>query len=234
MDRRNYLKVGGAALGTGLFAGCIGGDGDNSGGSRGGNGTAGDTGGSGFGSHPSTADISSRPKLGSSDATASIVAFEDPSCPRCKQFNLGPFKKIKNNLIDEGKVEYYMRVIPVVYDWGKPACECLETTYQSNKKDFWGLEKHYFENQLGSGGSTEKLYSMTKSYLQDNTDLDAEKIVKQSKNRKYHDRIQDNLNAADVAGVQGTPTFFLFKNEEYLTKVSGPQSYSVFKNSLNL
>ncbi|MFB6284944.1 MAG: DsbA family protein [Halobacteria archaeon] len=236
MDRRNFVKLGGAVTGAGLISGCTGGSdggGWNSGngegkGGGGGNRSSDDT----FKNHPATKEVSTRPSLGPDDASAKIVAFEDPSCPKCAKFNLGPFQKIKSKLIDQGKLQFYYRTITVVYPWGKPAAESLEATYKTDHDAFWGLKHYYYENQLGGGASNEDVYSLTRDYLENETDLDADKIIKEAKNKKYHDRIQENLKASKKAGVRGTPSFFLFKNGDFRTKVVGPQSFSVFKNAL--
>lgn len=55
-----------------------------------------------LGSHPAGEAIESQPMLGPAptDAPATVIAYEDPSCPSCARFELGTFPQLKSELID--------------------------------------------------------------------------------------------------------------------------------------
>ncbi|MDY6780120.1 MAG: DsbA family protein [Halobacteria archaeon] len=177
-------------------------------------------------------DIDEQPRLGPKDADKSIVAFEDPSCPSCRRFETRVFPRIKSQLVEPGRLSFYFRVYPVVYPWGEPAAKALEATYARDESVFWDLKDHYYANQ-GSFG-TQNVLRKTEDYLNSNTQLDGSSVVEDVRAGTYDDEVRSDYRAGQAAGANATPTFYLFSSGELVTKVVGPQSYTVFKNSLGL
>ena len=50
-------------------------------------------------------------QLGKSSAPVTIVEYASYTCPHCKRFHEGPFKQIKANYIDTGKVQFIYREV---------------------------------------------------------------------------------------------------------------------------
>ncbi|WP_158056736.1 DsbA family protein [Halorussus halophilus] len=251
--RRRVLAVGGAAVVTGL-AGCIGGggSGDQStteGGTamEGGTNTAGSLDG-----HASAVGLADQPRFGPppSEATGVLVAFEDPSCPRCAAFERNTVPKIRENL--SGEVSFVLRTYPVVYPWGKPATQAVEAAFaheiemadSGNSADSdapgsrqgsvatWALADHYFAKQ--SSFNSDNVLDKTRQFLDSETDLDADAVVSDAESKTYDDAVQADLSAGEEAGVSGTPTIFLFRDGEFRTSANGSISYSVVKSALGL
>lgn len=185
--------------------------------------------------HPAAEGLDAQPRLGPDpfEAAATIIAFEDPSCPRCAAFERNTVPKIQSELVDTGKAAYVFRVYPVIYQWGKPATQALESTFARSSEAFWALSHHYFENQSSFG--TDNVLAKTEEFLAANTDVDAEAVVADAEAMAHDDQVQLDLSAGRNAGAgRTTPTVFLFKDGRYRTKAAGSVSFSVVKNALGV
>ncbi|WP_227380407.1 DsbA family protein [Haladaptatus halobius] len=166
----------------------------------------------------------------SSDAT--LIAFEDPSCHNCVYFEQKIYPKLKRNHIDSGELSFVLRTIPVVEKWGARAIYALEATHARDEQAFWDLKAYYFSNQ--DQFNTGNVLSKTKSFIDYNTRLNGRAIVRDAKSKAYNKQVREDRSVAKAANVPGTPTFFAFRSEEYVTKIVGTQSYGIFKNILGL
>jgi protein-disulfide isomerase len=231
--RRSVLSSGSALLG----AGCLGGAGSGGTGSGGEGGSetetdAGDT--ATLADHPAGADLAAQPRLGPdpAEATGVIVAFEDPSCPRCAAFESNTVPKIRSELVEPGDAAFVARTIPVVYPWGGPAIQALEATYARDGDAFWALFGHYFDEQDAFDG--ENVLDRTESFLSAETSVDAAAVVADAADEAYGDAVDADLRASEAAGVSGTPTVFLFRDGQYRTRVTGSVSFDLVRESLGL
>lgn len=184
--------------------------------------------------HPAGQALDGQPTLGPapSEAEGTIVAFEDPSCTSCARFESQTFPRLKSELIDPGRVSFVFRTIPVVYAWGEPASLALEAVHAREPSAFWGLKDFYYENQRDLG--SDNVLDATQQYLAEGTDVDPDGVVQDIENDVPRDAVETNLQTAQSADVGGTPTFFLFNEGTYRTRITGPQSFEVFENSLGV
>lgn len=185
--------------------------------------------------HPAAAGIEEQPTLGSDpfEADAVIVAYEDPSCPRCRAFEQQTVPQIESELVASGKASYVFRGYPVIYPWGKPATQALESTFARDAEAHWALAGHYFAEQPSFSESN--VLDRTRAFLDAETDVDAEAVVADAEAKAHDAEVQSDLSAGMEAGAgRTTPTVFLFADGEYRTKAAGSVSYSVVKNALGL
>jgi protein-disulfide isomerase len=188
-----------------------------------------------FGGHAAAQAIGEQPFDGPEPGTAkgTIVAFEDPSCPRCAAFEQNTVPKIRSELVEPGDATFVFRGYPVVYEWGKPAAQALEATFARSEAAHWTLAEHYFAEQ--GAFSTDDVYERTETLLAAETDLDAAGVVEDAREKAYDDRVRVDLDAGKAAGAGGvTPTVFLFRDREFRTKARGSVSFSVVKSALGL
>lgn len=237
MDRRTFLAAGFATA----LAGCLeGGDGMEVGGSMSTASMGGDDGtttptGESLETHPAAEGLDNQPTLGADpfETAATIIAFEDPSCPRCAVFERNTVPKIRSNLVESGRGAFVFRGYPVVYPWGEPATQALESTYARDAGAFWMLVDHYFANQSEFG--TDNVLPKTREFLAAETDVDAAAIVDDAEAKAHDDQVQLDLSAGQNAGAgRTTPSVFMFKDGRYRTKAAGSVSYSVVKNALGI
>ncbi|MFB6100958.1 MAG: DsbA family protein [Haloplanus sp.] len=223
--RRRAVLASGLSL---LGAGCLGGRGSQGdGGSDGDDTRTLDT-------HPVGRDLAAQPRHGPvpTDATGTIVAFEDPSCPRCAAFEETTVPKIRSELVATGQVAFVVRTIPVVYQWGEPAIQALEATFARDAEAFWELFGHYFDNQDAFG--TDTVLDRTRSFLDSETDVDGAAVVADAEAKAYDDAVEADLSASEAAEVSGTPTVFLFRDGAYRTRATGSVSFDLVTRALGL
>ena len=48
---------------------------------------------------------------GNADASVTVVEYASFTCPHCASFHAGPYKKLKKNYIDTGKVKFVFREV---------------------------------------------------------------------------------------------------------------------------
>lgn len=182
---------------------------------------------------PAAQDIENQPTLGPKPGTVgkTMIAFEDPSCHYCGQFERDTFPKIEANYIDSEKLSFVSRFsVAPIQPWGTPAAEALEATYDRKKSAFWTLKEHYFAEQ--DTFSESNVLSKTESFLESNTDVDAAAVVDDAKNEAYEGALSKDQQAASAAGVEGVPSFFVFDGETLSASITGAQPYSVFEKAL--
>lgn len=222
---RRALLGGGVAASVALIGGAIAGGvfGDN-----------GDANGTRLSKHAAAMALGEQPTLGPTPGTGdgTIIAFEDPSCPSCGRFEQTTFPELKSKLIDPGTVSFVFRAVPIVQPWGEPATLALEAVQARDEAAFWELKQYYYRNLTEIDG--DNVYQTTRSFLANQTTLDADAVIQDTRQETYREDVDTNLQAADRAGVRGTPTFFLFKSGSFVTSLVGAQSYSVFANSLGV
>ncbi|MFB6110998.1 MAG: DsbA family protein [Halobacteriaceae archaeon] len=183
--------------------------------------------------HPAGAGIQSQPLRGSLSAPATIVAFEDPSCPQCRAFEEDVVPKIRSNLVEPGKASLVFRGYPVVYPWGEPAVHALEAAFDRSAAAHFALAEHYFAEQ--DAFTTDNVVARTRQFLETNTSIDAEAVVTAAAERRQTTAVQTDLDAGMAAGAsQITPHLFLFDEGEYLTKASGSVSYDLIAAALDV
>jgi protein-disulfide isomerase len=231
--RRTFLAAGAGTLAA--LAGCTsgpggGGDGGSGGGSddtETGTPTPGDE--TLLANHPAAQAIESQPRIGPpvEEATGVVVAFEDPSCVLCKRFEQNTLPDLQSNLIEPGDVAFVYRGYPVIYEWGKPATQALESAFAAAPEAFWALKDHYYAEQ--ESFDVNNVLSETEAFLASETSVDAAAVVDDARNERHDDAVQTDIAAAQAAGAGSqTPIFYLFRDGEFRTRVSGPQGYDVF------
>lgn len=222
-SRRSLLAAGGALVAT-ATAGCLSGGGES---------TEGD--GTPLADHPAATGIADQPRKGPdpSETDAVIVAFEDPSCTRCRAFEQETVPRIEDELVEPGRAAFVFRGYPVVYPWGEPATHALEATYGRDADAFWALKDHYYATQPEF--STENVLDRTRSFLGSETAVDANAVVEAVETGATDAAVQADLDAGMAAGAgRTTPHVFLFRDGVYRTKAAGSVSFSVVRNALGL
>ncbi len=184
-------------------------------------------------SHPGAAGLADQPTLGPApaDAEAVVVAFEDPSCPNCKRFHENTLPEIRSEWTDAGTVSFAFRGYPVIYPWGEPAAQALESTFARSADAHWALADHYFAEQSSYG---ESVLDRTETFLAENADVDAAAVVADAREEAHGDAVRADLDAGEAAGISSTPSFLLFQDGSLVTTLTGPKSFDTFESALQL
>jgi protein-disulfide isomerase len=183
-----------------------------------------------FENHPATAGIEDVPSLGG-DSDRRIVAFEDPSCPTCARHSRNAFPELEEDTNNDELV-YHNRNVPVVHpDWSRPACNALFATHDRDEEVYWTLLSSYYEGQGET--NADNVYERTRGYLED-TPVDAEAVVEDAREERFDGEVNANMSAARDADYSGTPTFYLFDENGFVTQTSGARGYNTFSTALGL
>jgi len=177
-------------------------------------------------SHPEIIDINMEklvdddPWLGDVMAPVIIVEFSDFQCPFCERWAQETLPELKETYIDTGKVVFIYRDFPLssIHPEAQKAAEAAGCA--GNQDSYWEYHDLLFENRMdwnGVGSEKFKEYAtdlgLEAKGFEDCLDLDI-----------YKDEVLNDLNAGQIYGVTGTPTFFINGR-----KLVGAQPFKAFE-----
>ncbi|KIC45237.1 thiol-disulfide oxidoreductase [Ruegeria sp. ANG-S4] len=155
--------------------------------------------------------------LGAEDAPVEIIEYASYTCPHCANFHQGPFKQLKKDFIDTGKVRFIYR--EVYFDryglWASMVARC------AGPDKFFGISDLIYEGQpewTQAGGPTEIVDELRKIGRLAGIDNDQLEACLQDGTRAQTlvAWYQEN---AERDGVQATPSFVLngkkIENQSY-------------------
>lgn len=145
------------------------------------------------------------PYLGNSNAKVTVIEYADFQCPFCKEFQVKVFPRIKEKFIDTGKIKFIYQHHPFLGEESFMAAEASECAKDQGK--FWEYHDLIFAKQTGENigdFTTEKL----KQYGKD-LNLNTETFNKCLDDRKYKDRVNNQVLLGSDYGVNSTPTIFI-------------------------
>ena len=183
--------------------------------------------------HPVADGLGRRPFLGDlpEETDAVVVEFEDASCEVCATFHERTFPEFESELIDTGRVTLVTRQFPRTAAWAEPATHALEATYARDEDAYWVLRGEYYDTQ--GSLDADSVLDRTRAIL-DGTDLDGEAVLADVEEETFEPMVELDLDVRRRAGFFRTPSFFLFQDGEFLTRIVGNQPVSVFENALQL
>lgn len=165
-------------------------------------------------------DITGQPTLGEDDAKITIIEFSDFQCPYCGRAATGPVKQVIKEYVDTGKAKLVFMNYPLgFHEYAQVAAEASECANEQGK--FWELHDKIFENQASL--SKENLVKWAQE-----AKLDMNMFNGCLNDNKYAQEVQNDMAAAQIAGVQGTPSFLINGN-----LIVGAQPIEAFKQIID-
>jgi protein-disulfide isomerase len=164
------------------------------------------------------------PAKGATGAKIVIQEFSDFECPFCSRVN----PTIKQVLAEYGsKVKIVWRNLPLPFHKNAPlAAEAAYEVYkQKGDAAFWKFHDVLFENQKSPGGIQRENLEKFAGEL----GVDMAAFKKALDERTHKARVEADAEAAQKAGISGTPGFVV---NGYF--ISGAQPYSAFKKAIKL
>ncbi|MEW5854055.1 MAG: thioredoxin domain-containing protein [Myxococcota bacterium] len=140
------------------------------------------------------------PVLGNKDAKVTIIEFSDFECPYCARVVETAHAVVKKY---DGKVRLVFRDFPLSFHPNaKKAAVAGNCAHEQGK--FWPFHDQMFKNQNALDEKALKTYARVAG-------LDGNAFDKclTENAAKYEEEIQKDLKDGQVAGVEGTPTFFV-------------------------
>ncbi len=173
--------------------------------------------------------------IGSIDAPATIIAYEDFKCPTCNQFHQNAERQIREDYVNSGKLKIIFRPYPV-YD--EDAGVALYGAYCANDQGrFIAYHDQLFGFMWGNyymGGNYNAALKniFTKEVLAAEAvkiGIDKEKFSACLAGNSHNSKFEQSLRQAASDEIQGTPSFII--NGQ---KIVGAQPYSVFKTLVDI
>jgi protein-disulfide isomerase len=182
--------------------------------------------------------------MGDPNAPIKIEEFADFQCPFCERFHRETEPLLKQYYVDTGKVLFVFRSMGnFVADnnarnLNRPATtesqDAALAAYCAGDQDkFWEMQAHLFKNVLG-----EDVGSFTDRRLKSIAEiagLEMSAFNSCYNSGKYEDRVQQDFEDGQAAGVEGTPGFLITYTVDGETKtklIKGAQAFSTFQQEL--
>jgi protein-disulfide isomerase len=197
------------------------------------------------GTHPNANDNS----MGDQNAPIKIVQFADFQCPFCERFHKETEPLLKQYYIDTGKVQYVYRsmgnfvsdnIARAAAAQGTPTPAKTESQDAAlaaycagDQNKFWEMHAYLFGNVIGedAGSFTDRrLKAIAKA-----VGLDMGQFNSCYNSGKFKDRVQQDAQDGQAAGITGTPSFMItytVNGQTKTDKIDGAQPFSAFQQKL--
>jgi len=176
-----------------------------------------------------TIPVGDRPSLGTADAPLLMVEFTDYQCPYCRRFHEQSFPQIRREFIDTGKLRFVSMDLPLSFhsnaETAANAARCA-----GDQGRFWELREVMIVNAAMLSADDIRGYAQQ-------VGLELGGFEQCMAARPYQQSIEKDSQAAQAAGISGTPSFVIGRNQagKDLTglKLVGAQPYAAFKIQLD-
>lgn len=177
--------------------------------------------------------------MGDPNAPIKIEEFSDFQCPFCERFHEQTEPLLQQHYIDTGKVLFEYRSMGnfISQNIGGARTESRDSAMAAycagDQGMFWEMHAHLFANVLG-----EDVGSFTDRRLEaiaEKAGLDMAEYNSCYNSGKYEERVQQDFEDGQAAGINGTPGFLVTYtvNGETRTKlIEGAQPFSTFQVEL--
>ena len=174
-------------------------------------------------------NVANSPTKGRKDAPLTIIEYTDYQCPYCARHVRSILPKIQKNYIDTGKVRYVLKDFPLSFH--KLAAKAGEAGHCAGEQGkYWEMHDLMFENQKALGRSALMAYAE-----QLGVDRDAFEACVDS--ARYAGRVAQSLNAGQMSGISGTPSFVIGYSDGDSVKskklLRGAVGFSIFQSHLD-
>jgi protein-disulfide isomerase len=161
---------------------------------------------------------------GAADAPVTIVEVSDYACPACQEFNLNTAGLLDESYVESGQVRWL--VVPyaraVVKAQSGPAAEA--SLCANDQERFFEFHQWLFEQQGEPTTLSRDGYLLAAEQLE----LEINEFSACLDSGRYAGVVDDNIEAANLAGVRATPTFFING-----VKVEGAQPFAAFQQRID-
>ncbi len=135
---------------------------------------------------------------GPDDAPVTLVEYGDFECPYCGQAE----PTVRKLVADHGDLRYVWRHLPLrdVHPHAQLAAEASEAAAEQGH--FWEMHDLLLDHQ-----DALQIKDLLRYAAQ--LDLDTERFADALRSHDFRERVESDLESADLSGVTGTPTFFV-------------------------
>jgi len=168
------------------------------------------------------------PILGNPSAPITIVEWGDYQCTYCHAFHQTGLNSLIQEYINTGKANLVFRDFPLN---GPDSVLAAEASYCANDQDkYWSYHDELYKNWAGE--RTGWVNAKSLDQFASTVGLDPVQFDKCLNDKKYEQKVLDNQQFGEKIGIDATPSFLIFGSEK-VTKITGNQPFSVFKQVLD-
>jgi protein-disulfide isomerase len=156
---------------------------------------------------------------GPEDASLVLVEYGDFQCPACRAY-FPMVQQLEEEFADQVQFVYRHYPLRSIHPQAEIASRAAEAAALQGK--FWEMHDILFENQSewAGRGNAQDTFAQYATEL----DLDVTQFKADLNASSVKDKVQADLSGGNLAGVPGTPTFFLQGQ-----RIVNPQNYDTFQ-----
>ena len=143
--------------------------------------------------------------LGKATAPATLLVFEDPQCPFCKQFNIETLPSVVSDFVRTGRVKLVWRGINIIGANSEPGLRAIFAAGNQNK--LWQMAEAVYQRQ-----GAEQSGWITTALLTDAATAAGAKsapLLSASSSAAVTAQLKNAENEATADAIRGTPSFVL-------------------------
>lgn len=143
---------------------------------------------------------------GADNAPVTIVEVSDYGCGHCKNFNLDTAPTLKQQYVDSGVVRWITIPYALGGQTGFPTAPSANAAMCAAEQN--AFEEFHTALFAIQGTGT---FNKTAGFVEvaNNIGLDADALTACIEDGRYNDSIQSNIQAANQAGINSTPSFYV-------------------------
>lgn len=178
-----------------------------------------------------TVSVDGSPFKGNENTKLTLIEFSDYQCPFCARHFRENLPQIEKDYINTGKLNYVLRDFPLesIHRDAFRAAEAANCAGEQGK--YWEMHDRLFQNQNQIGAADLPKHAQA-------IGLDGTAFRQCLDTGKQAAKIRKDLADGQMAGVRGTPTFFLGIQDsdsqtlKVLRMIVGAQPYAQFKAAI--
>jgi protein-disulfide isomerase len=182
--------------------------------------------------------------IGETNAPILVEEFSDFQCPFCERFHEETEPLLRQYYVETGKVRFVYRSMGNFVS--NNSAQLQVTTAKTESQDaalaaycagdqnkFWEMKAHLYANVLGedAGSFTDRRLKR----IAETAGLDMDSFHACYDSGKYLDRVQQDLEDGQAAGINGTPAFlvtYTVNGERRSKLIEGAQPFTTFQQEL--
>ena len=168
------------------------------------------------------------PILGDPNAPITILEWGDYQCTYCHKFHESTLNNIKHDFIETGKIKLIFKDFPLN---GPDSVVAAEASYcAEDQGKYWQYHDELYKNWAGerTGWVTRDSLEIFATTIK----LDLNKFNTCLDDHKYLEKINQTHEFGKRIGIDSTPSFLVFNNEQMI-KIRGNQPLEVFLKSFD-
>ncbi len=168
------------------------------------------------------------PVLGDESASVTILEWGDYQCTFCFKFHSSSLEVLKRDYIEAGRAKLVFKDFPLN---GPDSVLAAEATYCAEDQGrYW-----QYHDALYSGWAGERTGWINMDSLggfAESAGLDTSEFYECMDEKRHAERVQDLWEFGRATGIDATPSFFIFNDEEII-KIRGNQPLEAFVQAID-